>query len=134
MGFRRALPAQEGVAIDVAIAANQRALDDSACERVQLPRERRLKTLSLASLIFFTTCGGAFGLEPLIGATGAGWVLYAGLAVLELLTLVTLRLRRGIFECLEVGEGSRMSLSRRLQQRCCCRLRWCPIGERMGGI
>jgi amino acid transporter len=28
--------------------------------------------LSLASLIFFTTCGGAFGLEPLVGATGAG--------------------------------------------------------------
>ena len=47
-------------------------LDDSACERVRLPRERRLKMLSLASLIFFTTCGGAFGLEPLIGATGAG--------------------------------------------------------------
>jgi amino acid transporter len=31
--------------------------------------------LSLASLIFFTTCGGAFGLEPLIGATGAGWAI-----------------------------------------------------------
>lgn len=50
-------------------------LDDSACERVRLPRERRLKMLSLASLIFFTTCGGAFGLEPLIGATGAGWAI-----------------------------------------------------------
>jgi hypothetical protein len=28
--------------------------------------------LALASLIFFSTCGGAFGLEPLIGAIGAG--------------------------------------------------------------
>src|SRR6516165_526451 len=50
-------------------------LDDSACERVRLPRERRLNMLALASLIFFTTCGGAFGLEPLIGATGAGWAI-----------------------------------------------------------
>jgi len=46
-----------------------------ASERVRLPRERRLKMLALASLIFFTTCGGAFGLEPLIGATGAGWAI-----------------------------------------------------------
>jgi len=50
-------------------------LHDLACERVRLPRERRLKMLALASLIFFTTCGGAFGLEPLIGATGAGWAI-----------------------------------------------------------
>jgi len=47
-------------------------LGDPASERPRLPRERRLKMLSLASLIFFTTCGGAFGLEPLVGATGAG--------------------------------------------------------------
>jgi len=50
-------------------------LDDLASERVRLPRERRLNMLALASLIFFTTCGGAFGLEPLIGATGAGWAI-----------------------------------------------------------
>jgi amino acid transporter len=39
-------------------------------ELVQLPRERRLNLISLLWLIFFTTCGGAFGLEPLIGAVG----------------------------------------------------------------
>lgn len=50
-------------------------LGEIASERVRLPRERRLKMLALASLIFFTTCGGAFGLEPLIGATGAGWAI-----------------------------------------------------------
>ena len=41
----------------------------------QLPRERRLNLLALTSLIFFTTCGGAFGLEPLIGAVGPGWAM-----------------------------------------------------------
>lgn len=42
-------------------------------ELIQLPEERRIKMLALACLVFFTTCGGAFGLEPLIGAVGAGW-------------------------------------------------------------
>ena len=40
-----------------------------------LPRERRLNFLALASLIFFTTSGGAFGLEPLVGAVGPGWAV-----------------------------------------------------------
>jgi amino acid transporter len=31
--------------------------------------------LALVSLVFFTTCGGAFGLEPLIGAVGPGWAV-----------------------------------------------------------
>jgi hypothetical protein len=44
-------------------------------EPIQLPQERRIKMLALACLIFFTTCGGAFGLEPLIGAVGAGWAI-----------------------------------------------------------
>ena len=42
-------------------------------ELIQLPQERRIKLLALVCLIFFTTCGGAFGLEPLIGAVGASW-------------------------------------------------------------
>ncbi len=42
-------------------------------ELIQLPQERRISMLALACLIFFTTCGGAFGLEPLIGAVGASW-------------------------------------------------------------
>lgn len=32
--------------------------------------------LALASLIFFHTCGGAFGLEPLVGAVGPGWAVF----------------------------------------------------------
>jgi amino acid transporter len=44
-------------------------------ERVQLPQERRVTMLALTCLIFFTTCGGAFGLEPLIGAVGPGWAI-----------------------------------------------------------
>ena len=39
---------------------------------VHLPAERRLKMAGLIGLIFFTTCGGAFALEPLIGAVGPG--------------------------------------------------------------
>lgn len=35
-----------------------------------LPSEKRIHLLALAAIIFFTTCGGAFGLEPLIGAVG----------------------------------------------------------------
>jgi len=44
---------------------------DSPC----VPRERRLTLLALVSLIFFTTSGGAFGLEPLVGAVGPGWAV-----------------------------------------------------------
>ena len=36
---------------------------------------RRLSLSALISVGFFTTCGGAFGLEPLIGAVGPGWAL-----------------------------------------------------------
>ena len=39
------------------------------------PRARRVNLVALASLIFFTTSGGAFGLEPLVGAVGPGWAL-----------------------------------------------------------
>jgi len=44
-------------------------------ELAHLPRERRITMLALACLVFFTTCGGAFGLEPLIGAVGPGWAV-----------------------------------------------------------
>ena len=44
-------------------------------QSLRLPRERRLNLLALTSIIFFTTCGGAFGLEPLIGAVGPGWAI-----------------------------------------------------------
>ena len=67
---------------------------------LQLPRERRLNLLALTSIIFFTTCGGAFGLEPLIGAVGPVralvlilvtplvWSLPAALMAAELTTLM----------------------------------------------
>jgi len=44
-------------------------------ELVQLPQERRVTLPALTCLIFFTTCGGAFGLEPLVGAVGPGWAI-----------------------------------------------------------
>jgi len=42
---------------------------------VQLPRQRRLTLFALACLAFFTASGGAFGLEPLVGAVGPGWAI-----------------------------------------------------------
>ena len=40
-----------------------------------LSKERRVTLLALTWLIFFTTCGGAYGLEPLIGAIGPAWAI-----------------------------------------------------------
>ena len=39
----------------------------------KLPLERKLNFPALVSVIFFTVCGGAFGIEPLIGKLGAGF-------------------------------------------------------------
>ena len=38
-----------------------------------IPASRKLNFLALVSVIFFTVCGGAFGIEPLIGKVGAGF-------------------------------------------------------------
>lgn len=38
-----------------------------------LPPARRLSFVALVGVIFFTVCGGAFGIEPLFGKLGAGW-------------------------------------------------------------
>ncbi len=35
--------------------------------------KRELTLLPLFGLIYFTVCGGAFGIEPLIGYSGRGW-------------------------------------------------------------
>lgn len=40
-----------------------------------LPDSRRLPLLALISVAFFTTCAGAFGIEPLVGAVGPGWAV-----------------------------------------------------------
>ncbi|CAN5436122.1 amino acid permease [soil metagenome] len=41
-----------------------------------LSPSRKLNFLSLTSIIFFTVCGGAFGIEPLFGKLGAGWAIF----------------------------------------------------------
>jgi len=41
----------------------------------RVPQARRLTLFALISLIFFTTSGGAFGIEPLVGAVGPGWAV-----------------------------------------------------------
>ena len=38
-----------------------------------LPASRKLSLTALVSVIFFTVCGGAFGIEPLIGKVGASF-------------------------------------------------------------
>ncbi|HXW91743.1 MAG TPA: APC family permease [Terriglobales bacterium] len=45
------------------------------CVLAPLSKERRVTMLALTWLIFFTTCGGAYGLEPLIGAIGPAWAI-----------------------------------------------------------
>jgi amino acid transporter len=40
---------------------------------VKLAPERRLTLAALVSVAYFTSCGGAFGLEALVGAVGPGW-------------------------------------------------------------
>jgi amino acid transporter len=67
---------------------------------IHLPRERRLTLIALTSLVFFTTCGGAYGVEPLVGAVGPSlavlflvvtpfvWSLPMSLMVAELATLL----------------------------------------------
>ena len=49
-----------------------RGIDNSP---IYLPPERRLTLFALTCLIFFTTSGGAFGLEPLVGTVGPGWAV-----------------------------------------------------------
>lgn len=39
----------------------------------QLPPARRLDLVALTCVLFFTVCGGAFGIEALVGSVGAGW-------------------------------------------------------------
>ena len=67
---------------------------------IHLPRERRLTLVALIGLVFFTTSGGAYGIEPLVGAVGPGmavfflvitplvWSLPMSLMVAELTTLL----------------------------------------------
>lgn len=40
-----------------------------------LPESRKLNFLALVGVIFFTVCGGAFGIESLFGKVGAGWAI-----------------------------------------------------------
>jgi amino acid transporter len=40
---------------------------------VHIPKARRLTLTGLTCVIFGTVCGGAFGLEGLVGSVGAGW-------------------------------------------------------------
>lgn len=40
-----------------------------------LARERRLTLFALMSLAYFSTSGGAFGIEPLVGSVGPGWAV-----------------------------------------------------------
>jgi amino acid transporter len=40
-----------------------------------IPASRKLSYLALVSVIFFTVCGGAFGIESLFGKVGAGWAI-----------------------------------------------------------
>ena len=64
---------ERGVTVTSTSLSANSVPDGIASKQVWLPRDRRLKLLALAALIYFTSSGGAFGLEPLIGAAGALW-------------------------------------------------------------
>lgn len=46
-----------------------------------LAKSRRLTLPALACLTYFTACGGAFGIEPLVGAVGPGWSMALIIAI-----------------------------------------------------
>lgn len=53
------------------------AISDNASKHnaVQILNSRRLNLIPLVGVIFFIVCGGAYGLEPLVGAVGPGWAV-----------------------------------------------------------
>ena len=67
---------------------------------IELPPSRRLGLFALVCVIYFTVSGGAFGVEPLVGAVGPGlavllivvtpfvWSLPMALMVAELATMI----------------------------------------------
>ncbi|MBA3439446.1 MAG: APC family permease [Pyrinomonadaceae bacterium] len=57
------------------VTASPAPINRAQPQRARLPRHKRLNFLALVSVIFFTVSGGAYGLEPLVGAVGAGWAV-----------------------------------------------------------
>ena len=51
------------------------ALGEVTARPLHLPRARRLNFFALVGVMFFIVCGGAYGLEPLVGAVGPGWAV-----------------------------------------------------------
>jgi len=51
------------------------SLGDVTSRPLLLPRQRRLNFFALIGVMFFIVCGGAYGLEPLVGAVGPGWAV-----------------------------------------------------------
>ncbi len=51
------------------------ALAPEASRTVPATSARRLGLLALVGVTFFTVSGGAYGLEPLVGAVGPGWAV-----------------------------------------------------------
>ena len=54
---------------------NSRITDRYRHQLIKLPCARRLNLIGLVCVIFFTACGGAYGLEPLVGSVGPGWAV-----------------------------------------------------------
>lgn len=63
-------PIFEVIAIDTTTTLDETA---GIAEPIEFKEERKLNYISLTCVIFFTVCGGAFGIESLIGKLGAGW-------------------------------------------------------------
>jgi hypothetical protein len=49
---------------------------DAIVQREAKKLTRGLTLIPLTGLIYFTVCGGSFGIEPLIGTSVRGWLWY----------------------------------------------------------
>ena len=86
------------------------AMDASTDAAVTLASERRLTLAALVSVAYFTSCGGAFGLEALVGAVGPRWA-FALLFLTPLLWSVPIALMAAVRLCrwVQVAPRSRSS-------------------------
>src|SRR5436190_11912692 len=48
---------------------------DVTVRSARMAHGRRLNLIPLVGVIFFIVCGGAYGVEPLVGAVGPGWAI-----------------------------------------------------------
>ncbi len=62
----------EVIAIELAAAVREPA---DPIKHIEFKPNRKISLVALTCVVFFTVCGGAFGIESLVGKLGAGWAI-----------------------------------------------------------